>query len=827
MFSVTSSCSAHFKAKIMMPSTNPVWPSKIMWNGSSSEEGLRNSRHLYEWRSAFAVLGIALLTLVTDKASAIDLSKAVIQSLPGSPAIASRFLAEQIGKRTGISEIQILQTSELKPVAGIALELSSDSGLAAEGYSIQIRNIGGVSVLHVRGADPRGVLFGAGRLIRELSLRPGSIQVENNLAITSSPRYPIRGHQLGYRNTANTYDAWDVETYRTYIEDLALFGTNTIELIPLLEQGVRDSLLMKEDPWTMNVKVAEIVTDLGLDFWLWIPATEDLTLPNLAQEGLRKRRQLFESMKHIDAVFVPGGDDGSNDARVLIPWLEQLASELHQVHPEATLWVSHQTFAHEELEYFFNYLHEKQPTWLEGVVYGPWTEMSLEETRRRTPSRYKMRRYPDITHNVRCEYLVPNWDRAFAHTLGREAVCPRPLEMANTHNLYAPLADGFVTYSDGAHDDLNKIIWSARGWDPDAKPEQIVREYSKVFFGDDAAETGMRALIGLETNWQGPVEENAAILETLQLWRELEKSLLVDGRNWRWQMYAMRATYDAYVRARQISADRQEKNALTALANAAETGIPTALATARTALAGESDATAANLRHEVETFGSQLRESIGFQLSTEAPYLASNSERGAVLDYLDQPLNERTWLEARFRQIESEQNPTQQLTMIQEIVNWENPGPGGFYDDLGNIRSQPHLVRQKLQAADPGGVASPRIDFSQAMDNKSHKLSDQRLSWHDVVETLYGTPLRMHYADLDPTAQYRLRVTYSGRYNATMTLTADGAHEIHKALPQPRPVWPVEFSIPQTATADGLLDLEWNLVSGRGCQVGEVWLIRE
>ena len=292
MFSVTSSCSAHFKAKIMMPSTNPVWPSKIMWNGSSSEEGLRNSRHLYEWRSAFAVLGIALLTLVTDKASAIDLSKAVIQSLPGSPAVASRFLAEQIGKRTGISEIQILQTSELKPVAGIALELSSDSGLAAEGYSIQIRNIGGVSVLHVRGADPRGVLFGAGRLIRELSLRPGSIQVENNLAITSSPRYPIRGHQLGYRNTANTYDAWDVETYRTYIEDLALFGTNTIELIPLLEQGVRDSLLMKEDPWTMNVKVAEIVTDLGLDFWLWM-AVRAL---NQGRSGKDRRFQRINTM---------------------------------------------------------------------------------------------------------------------------------------------------------------------------------------------------------------------------------------------------------------------------------------------------------------------------------------------------------------------------------------------------------------------------------------------------------------------------------------------------------------------------------------------------
>lgn len=779
-------------------------------------------------RSVVAIVGMWLFAVMPATASAIDLSKAVIQTLPGSPVRASRFLAEQLGRRTGITDIKILETSELQPLVGIAMELSSDSGLSAEGYSIQFRNTGGVQVLHVRGADARGVLFGAGRLIRELSLGPGSILADDNLTITSSPRYPIRGHQLGYRNTANTYDAWDIETYRTYIEDLALFGTNAIELIPLLEPGVRDSLLMKEDPWTMNVKVAEIVTSLGLDFWLWIPATEDLTLVDQAEDGLRKRRRLFESMTRIDAVFVPGGDDGSNDARVLIPWLEKLAAELRQVHPDATLWVSHQTFGPEEIEYFFDYLHEKQPAWLEGVVYGPWTEMSLEETRRRTPSRYKMRRYPDITHNVRCEYLVPDWDRAFAHTLGREAVCPRPHQMASIHNLYAPLSDGFVTYSDGAHDDLNKVIWSARGWDPDAEPEQIVREYSKVFFGDDVAETGMRALTGLEVNWQGPVQENKSIPETLRLWQEVGNKLSGRSKNWRWQMYAMRATYDAYVQARQVSADRHEADALAALSNAGDTGVAKSLAAARDALASaETDDAIEKLRREIEAFGRELWESIGFQLSIRAPYLARNSERGAVLDYLDQPLNERVWLEERMRHIEAEPNPAEQLAMIREIVDWDNAGPGGFYDDLGNIRRQPHLVRQQPWAKDPGGVESPRIDFGVAMDSTSQKLSDQRLSWLDVVETLYGTPLQMRYTDLDATAQYRLRVTYSGRYNATMTLTADRTHEIHSALPQPRPIRTLEFRIPKPATADGRLDLEWNLVSGRGCQVGEVWLIKE
>jgi hypothetical protein len=198
-----------------------------------------------------------------------------------------------------------------------------------------------------------------------------------------------------------------------------------------------------------------------------------------------------------------------------------------------------------------------------------------------------------------------------------------------------------------------------------------------------------------------------------------------------------------------------------------------------------------------------------------------------VLDYLDQPLNHRSLLEARFTRIEAAKDASTQLAMIREIVHWEDAGPGGFYDDLGYPGRQPHLIRQKTHADDPSGMKSPRCDSGQAMDNQTQVLSDERLSSIDVAETLFGTPLRMRYEQLDAKARYRLRVNYAGRYNASMTLTADGTHEIHSALPQPRPTSPVEFAIPGAATADGTLELEWNLVSGRGCQVAEVWLIRE
>ena len=84
----------------------------------------------------------------------------------------------------------------------------------------------------------------------------------------------------------------------------------------------------------------------------------------------------------------------------------------------------------------------------------------------------------------------------------------------------------------------------------------------------------------------------------------------------------------------------------------------------------------------------------------------------------------------------------------------------------------------------------------------------------------------MRYEGLDPTATYRLKVTYAGRFHPTMTLTVNDEFGIHGPVPQPSPIWPVSYYVPQTATCSGTLDVEWNLVDGRGCMVAEVWLIK-
>ena len=92
------------------------------------------------------------------------------------------------------------------------------------------------------------------------------------------------------------------------------------------------------------------------------------------------------------------------------------------------------------------------------------------------------------------------------------------------------------------------------------------------------------------------------------------------------------------------------------------------------------------LRGRVNELAEALFQSIGMQLSVEK-YQAIDVGRGANLDELDVPLNNRVWLKNRFAELRKLESDAAKLRGIDEIVHWTDPGPGGFYDDLGIHRA--------------------------------------------------------------------------------------------------------------------------------------------
>ena len=137
---------------------------------------------------------------------------------------------------------------------------------------------------------------------------------------------------------------------------------------------------------------------------------------------------------------------------------------------------------------------------------------------------------------------------------------------------------------------------------------------------------------------------------------------------------------------------------------------------------------------------------------------------------------------------------------------------------------RPHLVMGSAYDKDPASFHGPMTAFDQ--DPR------WRRSWCRHAGTIFGQPLSLRYDGLDRDATYRLRIVYTGdMFQVKIGLKANDTTEVHPPLTKPRDMQPLEFDLPAQLTRDGTLKLTWVAEpnrggNGRGCQVSEVWLIK-
>lgn len=748
---------------------------------------------------------IALLAISSSLCiQAADFTRALVIAVDPAAQMAATVLVEEVEKRSGVR----WPVGSREEMGRPSIVVWQDAGRRAESYSLSLE----AGVLRVTGADARGMLYGVGALLRKMTLASGRVEVPGPLNESSAPAYPIRGHQLGYRSTANSWDAWTVAQFDQYIRELALFGANSIENIPF--QDPRGNPLMKVGRREMNRAMSAICKKYGLEYWVWTPADFDLNDTEKRDALLARFDELIADSDELSGVFVPGGDPGHNPPKLLWPFLEEVARRVARKHSKAKVWLSLQGFDKEKEEEVYRYLEQAKPAWLGGLVAGP-SSPPVARTRQRLDARYKLRLYPDLTHNKICQYQVPNWDQAYALTLGREAINPRPAEYAWIHNRYAAYSDGFISYSDGVHDDVNKTVWSALGWDPSREPREIVADYARVFFGAKIAEEAADGILALERNWRGPLAENGSVEATLGLWQRLEAKSPELAGNWRWQMCLLRAAYDAYVRRRLIHESGLEREANAILASATDAGqaMDRAMAVLNRAVAGQA---APELRTRIVELCERLFHSIGLQTSVEK-YHASGAERGAVLDFIDYPLNNRWWLEDEFAKVRALPSEERRLERLRELAAWASPGEGSFYDDIGNEARSPRVDGDAEQ--DPDSLRGPEPTFWWWDQGKSRA----RLSWQSTM-----WPKRMVYEALDPAGEYVVRTSGYGQ----CLLRVDG-QRIQPTVDGKLMGEFKEFPVPPEALRDRKLILTWDIPADEDhlnwrqrSRLAEVWLLK-
>tara|TARA_R110002049_G_scaffold104888_1_gene251504 strand:+ start:8676 stop:11117 length:2442 start_codon:yes stop_codon:yes gene_type:complete len=799
--------------------------------------------------SAFILIGLYPSTL---SGQMLDLSQAKITCLEKkNPLVlnAITVLQEEIDKRSGIvlsRENKFPKQPQNRIIIGLEgllnkwpteyqKLLGTLPDTNTEGYKIAVLPKDNVVLLV--GHDSRGVLYGIGKLLRKMEIYPGQVLLPNDINIASTPKYPIRGHQMGYRPKTNAYDAFSVQQFDDYIRDMAIFGANSIEIMPPRTDDDFTNVHMKIPAIEMIVEQSKICDRYGMDVWMWYPNMgSDYTNPDSLKVEIEERRKVFKAIPRLDALFVPGGDPGDLEPDELFNWLKIEAEVLHEYHPNAKIWVSPQVFRPTKawFDAFYGHINQEY-SWLGGVVFGPWIKTPIKEIKDRINPSIPIRRYPDITHNLSSQYPIPHWDLAYAITLGRESINPRPKDQKLIHNAFDQFAEGSISYSEGTNDDVNKIIWSDQDWDPETPVMETLRDYARYFVGPKYTETVSSGIMALERNIQGPLLNNEGVITTLQQWQDLESkaSKEVLG-NFRFQMGLIRAYFDAYQYRRLIYETRLEQQAREILSTSKVIGAIDALDKAKETLyKAKKEPIMPQWKSRCLSLADDLFKSIGAQLTVEKHFAAGG--RGNFIDNIDVPLNDGMWLIDQLATIEKIGNEPEKLEAIDQLLERNNPGPGGYYDNFGTPRSWDRVVSNHSYVEDPGGLKSPRVSFGVGLRGEEwvHEITAigfdghiTPMSWMNQVTTLYDEPLKMIYNGLDPKGSYIIKVAYTGRFRSKIKLTAENTLVHDFITTGIQPIY--EFKIPSAALKDGVLELEWNCGEGeRGSQVSEIWLINQ
>ncbi len=483
----------------------------------------------------------------------------------------------------------------------------------------------------------RGLIFAYSHFLRKCEFKNNKIILTKDISGTYIPKRAIRGHQVGYRTTPNTYDAWDYNQYFDYYLDMMAFTTNTCEHMPY-EKGVsKRNCLMKYDEEEFLIEASRLADTVDLDVSIWHPNLDDESI----EEATQKRRELYKKVPRIDYLFIPGGDPGEYYADEFVERIKRISNALKESHKNALVYPSAQA-PHKYHDWGDKLIKEleKEPEEIDGLIMGPNHAFPMHELRAKTPQKYPMRFYPDITHNLRCEYPVhflnDDWHYAFASTLSRESVNPRPVEFHTLHRLFSHYTAGSVSYSEGVHDDLNKMVWSLLEFDDTYPLNEAVSDYVRYFFYGTDTESLTEAIFGLEKNWEGDPLNNPSINSTFKAFCKLKSDYPALFENWRFLLLYFRACCDKLVLERMKFENALIEDAKYYLKNFDIQKAKEVLNTGYPEFYN-------NLRTEISDLGEELFNLIGIQLDVEH-YHTDNWERGATLDTIDRPVTDRLWL---------------------------------------------------------------------------------------------------------------------------------------------------------------------------------------
>ncbi|MHB9034188.1 MAG: hypothetical protein ACYC6L_14205 [Anaerolineae bacterium] len=420
-------------------------------------------------------------------------------------------MAERIRERCP-AEVQIIQDTA-------AITLGVDPALPAEGYRIAANGAG----VRITAGTPRGLLYGAGRFLRESSYDAGGF-TPSAWRGESTPRGLIRGMYYA-SHFHNWYaSASEAEIVR-YTEDLALWGINAVMAIfPGIDlEGWDDP--EAERALEMLRRYARTVHGLGLQFatavgntWFQETPMELLAAPLPDPTGRRgnsgypvcpsepaghtyilgNARRLYAGLaaEGVDLLVFWPYDEGGCPCERCAPWG---ANGYPRMARDLTLAAR---------EYFTN-VKTVLSTWMfdvppEGEWAGlsallaagnDWCDYILADSHEDFP------RYP-LEHPVPGGLPLLNFPEISMWALypwGGFGANPLPRRFQRLWNQARSVVRGGFPYSEGIYEDINKAVEAQFYWDADSSAVDTLRAYAAYEFGPQAVEDTLRLVALIET----------------------------------------------------------------------------------------------------------------------------------------------------------------------------------------------------------------------------------------------------------------------------------------------------------------------------------------
>jgi len=699
---------------------------------------------------------------------------------------AAELFADEMSIRTGKKP----EFSANREAANFIFE--TDEAISRDGYKIACSTVN----VTVFASGIRGFIYGFGMFLRKIVPVCGVPVLTEDISGKYIPDKSIRGHQIGYRTTPNTYDAWSYDDYRRYYLDMMYFGSNIVEHIPY-ERGIsKKNRLMKYDEEEFLVKASEMADEFDLDVSLWHPNNDGETVEFAAE----RRGKLYETVPRLDVVFPPGGDPGDFSADEFVLRCKEISKALKKVHPNAQMWPSAQQ-PHSQPnwgEVFISEM-EKLPDEIDGVITGPNHAFDLETLRRRLPSKYPIRLYPDITHNVRCEYPVhfdrDDWHFALTTGLSRECTNPRPREYRHIHRLTRRYIVGSVSYSEGITDDVNKMVWADMDFFPDCDLRTSLLDYARLFFyGADADEIA-DGILALEINWQCDPAENPTIDRTLETFEMLNSKYPFLAENWRFVQLHMRAKCDWVIRHRRLF----ELDLIRLAEKEIENGN---LENAKEILNADYDDKYKKERNDITEMCAKLFDLIGLQTDIEN-YCADNWERGAILETIDLPVTDRKFLLSKLEKADADS--------MKRIIN------------RNKVRSDEYYFSVALNGLEECGVSQDGYVYMNFQgDRPNVNTGAMPVCMFKVYDNL---TFKCKVGGLDFDGDYRLKITYMSKKDedsVSHKITANGVEiykgaqfggekdEVFDSEMLPDGFETASYVIPKSVIHNGCIDLEFS-----------------